>query len=115
MKLVVSRSSVHGEVEAPPSKSYTHRAIILASLARGDSISRRPLKSQDTLATLRGMEQFGALARGGEDLAVRGGGCGRLGRSTVATRDDAETADRKASLLSSTVTLTGDGPCSRGR
>ena len=111
MKLVVSRSSVHGEVEAPPSKSYTHRAIILASLARGDSIIRRPLKSQDTMATLRGMEQFGALARWeGEDLAVRGGrlrapsgeiDCGNSGTTL-------RLLTGIASLLSSTVTLTGD-------
>ena len=37
------------------------------------------MKSQDTMATLRGMEQFGALARWREDLAVRGGRPGARG------------------------------------
>ena len=30
-------SNIGGEVKAPPSKSYSHRAVILASLAKGTS------------------------------------------------------------------------------
>ena len=31
-------SNIGGEVKAPPSKSYSHRAVILASLADGTSM-----------------------------------------------------------------------------
>lgn len=111
MKLQVSRSTVKGVVEAPPSKSYTHRAIVLAGLARGDSVIRRPLLSEDTLSTLRGMEQFGTLSKSeGPDLIVRGGSlrapigeidCGNSGTTL-------RLLTGIASLLPSTVTLTGD-------
>ena len=36
----------------PPSKSYTHRAFIMAFLADGNSNIKDPLYSEDTLASL---------------------------------------------------------------
>lgn len=111
MKLEVSRSAVNGVVRAPPSKSYTHRAIILAGLARGISVIKRPLLSGDTMATLQGMEMFGATARQeGDDLTIRGGrirppsgeiDCGNSGTTL-------RLLTGIASLLPSAVTLTGD-------
>ncbi|NJE47465.1 3-phosphoshikimate 1-carboxyvinyltransferase [Thermococcus sp. GR7] len=55
---------VTGEVEAPPSKSYTHRAYFLALLAEGRSKVKRPLVSDDTLATLNAIRAFGASVEG---------------------------------------------------
>lgn len=111
MKLEISRSAARGVVRAPPSKSYTHRAIILAGLARGESVIKRPLLSGDTLATLHGMEAFGAMTqREGDDLVLRGGtlrppsgeiDCGNSGTTLRLLAG-------VASLLPSTVTLTGD-------
>ncbi|MDD1718964.1 MAG: 3-phosphoshikimate 1-carboxyvinyltransferase [Methanoregulaceae archaeon] len=45
--------------EAPPSKSYTHRALIAGSLAEGRSVVRHPLVSKDTLITRQALEQLG--------------------------------------------------------
>ena len=53
-------SSIGGIVKAPPSKSYTHRAIIIASLAEGVSNLYDPLSSEDTLASLNACKYFGA-------------------------------------------------------
>jgi 3-phosphoshikimate 1-carboxyvinyltransferase len=64
-------SKVSGTIRAPPSKSYTHRAIILAALSGGPCLVRRPLQSEDTDATVAGMAAFGAAIRGdGDDLRV---------------------------------------------
>jgi len=49
-----------GEVYAPPSKAYTHRMTIAASLSRGVSKILNPLFSDDTQATLEAIEAFGA-------------------------------------------------------
>ena len=48
-------------VKAPPSKSYSHRAIVLASLAEGNSVIANPLFSRDILATVRVMRMLGAV------------------------------------------------------
>lgn len=48
-----------GEIHAIPSKSYTHRAIIAASLSEGESRITSPLYADDTLVTIRACETFG--------------------------------------------------------
>jgi 3-phosphoshikimate 1-carboxyvinyltransferase len=53
-------SNVGGIVKAPPSKSYTHRAVIIASLANGISKLYDPLSSEDTLASVNACRTFGA-------------------------------------------------------
>ncbi|MEM2023861.1 MAG: 3-phosphoshikimate 1-carboxyvinyltransferase [Candidatus Caldarchaeum sp.] len=55
----VKPSRVEGVVEAPPSKSYTHRAVALASLSEGKSIVRKPLISRDTQATINASTMLG--------------------------------------------------------
>ncbi|HOV81739.1 MAG TPA: 3-phosphoshikimate 1-carboxyvinyltransferase [Methanothrix sp.] len=55
----VERSSLCGEVFAPPSKSYTHRAILITSLGPGGRVLR-PLLSADTRATVSACRAFGA-------------------------------------------------------
>lgn len=72
MRASISKSSIKGEVFAPPSKSYTHRAITLAALSK-ESIIHRPLLSADTLATIRASEMFGAaVRREKENLIIQG-------------------------------------------
>lgn len=66
MRVRITPSQVTGEVSAPPSKSYTHRAVILASLAAGESIIQSPLISDDTLYTINACRSLGA------DIAVQG-------------------------------------------
>lgn len=59
--LLVQRTDhLSGTVEAPPSKSYTHRAVIASSLADGTSKTINPLTSDDTLATVDACRKLGA-------------------------------------------------------
>ncbi|MHA2399879.1 MAG: 3-phosphoshikimate 1-carboxyvinyltransferase, partial [Promethearchaeota archaeon] len=44
--------SLDGEIVAPGSKSYSHRAFIAASLAEGISIIKNPLVSGDAGVTI---------------------------------------------------------------
>jgi 3-phosphoshikimate 1-carboxyvinyltransferase len=68
----VSPSSVRGTVRAPPSKSYTHRAVLAAGYADGATV-REPLVSADTRATMRAVEAFGgSVAVGDGVLDVEG-------------------------------------------
>ncbi|KZX16536.1 3-phosphoshikimate 1-carboxyvinyltransferase [Methanobrevibacter cuticularis] len=57
---VKNLSNIGGVVKAPPSKSYTHRAIIIASLADGNSILHDPLISEDTISSIDACRLFGA-------------------------------------------------------
>lgn len=58
-KLEISKSFLEGNIKCPPSKSYTHRAIAIASLADGKSTIINPLLSRDTIATISGCKMFG--------------------------------------------------------
>ena len=49
-----------GSVQAPPSKSYTHRELVASFFGGGRSELVRPLRSSDTVATCRGLERLGA-------------------------------------------------------
>ena len=60
MKCVVEKSIISGDIACPPNKSYTHRAIFLASLAGNDSIVKNALISADTIATINSCKNFGA-------------------------------------------------------
>ncbi len=72
MKLVIHRSDVNGTVNAPPSKSYTHRAIAIAALSKKAQVNN-PLISEDTKATIRASEAFGAVIEAKKDsLFVKG-------------------------------------------
>jgi 3-phosphoshikimate 1-carboxyvinyltransferase len=51
---------LRGTVVAPPSKSYTHRAAVLAHLSERPVTVHGPLDSEDTRATLGGLVALGA-------------------------------------------------------
>jgi 3-phosphoshikimate 1-carboxyvinyltransferase len=59
MDATVSRSRVAGTVRAPPSKSYTHRAVLAAGYGAGGTLVRSPLRSADTRRTMAAVEAFG--------------------------------------------------------
>lgn len=61
VRVRVYPSQLSGRVEAPPSKSYTHRALTLALLAEGTSIIENPLIARDTQATLLAVKAFGSM------------------------------------------------------
>jgi 3-phosphoshikimate 1-carboxyvinyltransferase len=61
MKLIVNKTEkLNGTARVPPSKSHTHRAIILASLASGISQINNPLKGEDCISTIKACQQIGA-------------------------------------------------------
>jgi 3-phosphoshikimate 1-carboxyvinyltransferase len=70
MDATVARSRVRGTARAPPSKSYTHRAILAAGYADG-TLVRDPLVSADTRATMRAVEAFGGSVEGRDGRAGR--------------------------------------------
>ncbi len=107
-------SEIGGEVKAPPSKSYSHRAVILASLAKGTSKLYDMLYSEDTLASIRVCEALGAQIKRTDDcLEVIGTG-GKLHNSYTEPIDLANSGTTLrlmtsvAALSDNEVILTGD-------
>jgi len=75
VRLKITPSSLSGKLLAPPSKSYTHRALILASLAEGASIIENPLLSDDTRYTIEACRALGAeIAVESDSLKIIGTG-----------------------------------------
>jgi 3-phosphoshikimate 1-carboxyvinyltransferase len=58
---------VRGTVRAPPSKSYTHRALVSGHLAKRTYRVVRPLDSDDTRATARAIRALGSTVRFGKN------------------------------------------------
>ncbi len=63
MKASISKSEIHGQVTAPPSKSYTIRGVFCAALAKGESEIVYPLASDDTEAALDVLDKVGVHVR----------------------------------------------------
>ena len=56
----IEKSTISGQIVCPSNKSYTHRAIFLASLAGNNSKVEDVLFSADTKATIETCKEFGA-------------------------------------------------------
>ena len=112
MSLVIHPGSVHGTVQSSPSKSYTHRALLLGLLAQGTTRVRGPLMSEDPRATLRAAEMLGGAARHEDgDVVIESSGELRAPREVI----DCMNSGTSLRLLSAIValaegesTLTGD-------
>jgi len=120
MKLIVSRSQISGCVHAPPSKSHTHRAFLLAALAKGESVVLSPLLGEDTLATLDAIQALGAKICTADDrITILGGDLhAPLPKGTFINCKNSGTSIRMlagiASRLDGTTGFTGDSSlCSR--
>ena len=71
MKCRVEKSNIAGDIECPPNKSYTHRAIFIASLAMDKSIIKNVLRSEDTNATIDACKNFGVqIDDVGNDITI---------------------------------------------
>ena len=66
---------VRATLTLPGSKSYTHRALVAASLAVGDSLLSNPLRAEDTELTAQALAKLGA-GIDWEGAAVRVQGAG---------------------------------------
>jgi 3-phosphoshikimate 1-carboxyvinyltransferase len=77
-KEIKQKTLVDAVLTLPGSKSYTHRALIAAALAEGDSILKNALKAEDTELTAQAIARLGAGIDWQEaKVLVRGTG-GRL-------------------------------------
>jgi 3-phosphoshikimate 1-carboxyvinyltransferase len=74
VKAQIGPAQVRGRIEAPSSKSMTHRMAILGVLAEGRTTIRRPLVCDDTLATLNAVKMLGVTVKVGEDEWIVEGG-----------------------------------------
>lgn len=72
---VKKAETMEGVVNAPPSKSFTHRAFLIAALAGGSSKIKYPLYSEDTIATVDSCRAFGGdMEAKGDECLVKGTG-----------------------------------------
>ncbi len=75
MQVSIGRSSIHGQVVAPPSKSYTIRGLMCAALAGGKSQLVNPLVADDTEAASGVLRGLGVgIDRTEDSWLVSGGG-----------------------------------------
>jgi 3-phosphoshikimate 1-carboxyvinyltransferase len=73
VKLVVrGGAALAGSVNAPPSKSHTHRAILLAALAEGTSVLRGASVCDDCRATADACRAMGASISGADPMFITG-------------------------------------------
>ena len=73
MKKIEKVRAVKGELRVPSDKSITHRAFILGALARGKTVVREPLISEDTKATLEVLKNLGTEVReGNKEIVIQG-------------------------------------------
>lgn len=70
MRARILKSKLEGSIKIPPSKSMSHRAIILGSLSKGRSIITNVLFSDDIIATTEAMISLGAKIEAGEDSLI---------------------------------------------
>lgn len=63
MNVTVSPYEMHGRITAPPSKSASHRNVIAAAMAKGESVIENVDMSSDINATIRGCETLGCSVR----------------------------------------------------
>lgn len=95
MELIIEKTNtIEGIIKAPPSKSYTHRAIIISSLAKGESLLKDPLFSEDTIASLNACKALGT------DIKQENNSCIVQG-----TAGDLKTPDDVLDLKNSGTTL----------
>jgi 3-phosphoshikimate 1-carboxyvinyltransferase len=75
MKEIKNMTPIRTTVRIPGSKSITHRALITAGLARGDSLITDYLSCEDTLFTANALKQLGvSILELGDRLKVSGPG-----------------------------------------
>ena len=112
MKCKIDKSKISGQIICPANKSYTHRAIFLASLAGKNSKVENVLLSADTKATIETCKKFGAEIEI-ENSSIIVKNAIKIGTKVpeINTENSGTTiriASGIASLFSEEITLTGD-------
>ena len=65
---------LHGELTVPGDKSISHRAVLFASLARGESVLEGLADGEDVASTVAVLRSLGIDIEHGDVLRVQGGG-----------------------------------------
>lgn len=104
-----------GEIRVPGDKSISHRAIMLGSIAQGDTYITHFLMSDDCLSTIQAFRQMGVPIRitDSNTVIVKGQGLRglKVPRATIDAGNSGTTARLLAGLLSGqsfSSTITGD-------
>jgi len=112
MKCKVEKSKISGMILCPPNKSYSHRAIFLASLTGQNSRVNNVLFSDDTKATIEACKKFGAeIIQQGSSIVVKNPIKNDILVSEINAENSGTTiriASGIASLFSREISLTGD-------
>ena len=112
MNCRVEKSEINGKIVCPPNKSYTHRAIFLASLAIEKSIIKNILRSGDTNATINACKNFGVEIKDvGDDITVTSVRELKLQNNTINAANSGTTiriAAAISALANDKIVLTGD-------
>ncbi len=112
MNCKISKSQISGTVKCPANKSYTHRAIFLASLAGDESRVENVLFSADTNATIKACMDFGAeIEKKESSITVKNKIKFNKTVPEINTENSGTTiriASAIASLFDHEITLTGD-------
>lgn len=111
--LKIRPSKLEGEVTAPPSKSYTHRAFAVGLLAKGESKIANPLLSFDTQATIDAIKILGAKVTQRDNIwhLVGTGGDLKPSKNLIDVKNSGTTLrlmSAIASLSPKPIGLTGD-------
>lgn len=111
MQYTASPASIHGQLQAPASKSVAQRAIAIAALTRGESFIDYPGRCDDVLAAIRVVRQLGVtVEETSKGLRIQGGisqpkqplNCGEAGLGIRMFSGVVSTLDQE-------VVLTGEG------
>ena len=102
-----------GEMRVPGDKSISHRAAMIASLARGRSVVKNFSSARDCAATLRCLEALGvSVARDGSTISIEGrGGSLREPAQVLDAENSGTTVRLLAGILAGQpfeTTITGD-------
>ncbi|KAG2480993.1 MAG: 3-phosphoshikimate 1-carboxyvinyltransferase [Nitrosopumilales archaeon] len=110
MNCKVDKAKISGKIVCPSNKSYTHRAVFLASLTKGESTIENILQSADTKATIVACKKFGAkINENGNNLVINSDSS--IHASTIDAANSGTTiriATAIASLADGKSTLSGD-------
>jgi 3-phosphoshikimate 1-carboxyvinyltransferase len=112
MKCKIEKSKISGQIVCPSNKSYSHRAIFLASLAGMNSKVENVLNSADITATIEACKKFGAeIEIQNSSIIIKK----PINLGTIVPEINTENsgttiriASGIASLFSNEITLTGD-------
>ncbi len=128
VKITIKNSQICGKISCPPSKSYSHRAIIISALSNGVSNLENILFSRDTIATINCCKMLGIAIEANslnqiyhsnsrrDDLSLNSTGNLKIssdgGRSGFETPEDilnAENSGTTIRLLTTVCSLVNNG------